>query len=236
MNLKMGDKSKQVGELQLWLNQTQGEALRTDGNFGALTEAAVKRFQAKVGLREDGIVGPGTYAEAAKLGFVGGGTSDVPDEAPIPLPTANRVVSARGIAFIKSFEREILKVYDDGYGYPTAGVGHLLSADEKRRFPLGTPISKAQSDAWFAKDLADHAEPVDQLVKVKLTQGQYDALVSLVFNIGGGNFKGSSLLKALNAGDYSTARAKFDDWIRSNGQVSRGLVRRRNEEQVIFDS
>lgn len=238
MNLKKGDKSEQVREWQEFLNKTQGESLVADGNFGGLTEKATMRFQAKHGLREDGIVGPNTYLAAAKLGFVGGGYSKpaANDGEPIKPPTANRVISARGLAFIKSFEREILRVYDDGYGFLTAGVGHLLDAEEKKRFKKGDPITKAQSDAWFAKDVEEHAEPVDRLVKVPLTQGQYDALVSLVFNIGGTNFAKSSLLADLNSGNYRMAHARFDGWVRSNGRISKGLVRRRNEEQDLFDS
>lgn len=229
MLVRKGDKGNNVGEIQTWLNTAQGESLRTDGNFGALTEAAVKRFQAKQGLREDGIWGDNTQKAAEKLGFA------IVERSPAT-PSHQMTISQRGLDFIKSFEREILKVYDDGYGFLTAGIGHLLTDNEKKHFKKGDPITKAQSEAWFAQDVATHAEPVNRLVKVPLTQGQYDALVSLVFNIGEGNFAKSSLLRALNSGDYEAAKVRFDDWIRSNGQVSRGLIRRRNEEQVIFDS
>lgn len=249
MILKEGLKNADVKQWQVFLN-FRGEKLIADGNFGGMTKAATQRFQKQFGLTEDGIVGPGTLAKAAELGF--SVLQSNKESQQISAPDAkvgsnsglqsnknlarDMTISQRGLDFIKGFEREILKVYDDGYGFPTAGIGHLLTPDEKKKFPMGTPITKEQSLAWFAKDVADHADPVKELVTVALTQGQYDALVSLVFNIGGTNFRKSTLLRQLNLGNYSAAKAHFDDWIKSNGQVSRGLVRRRNEEQVIFDS
>src|SRR5690242_9499474 len=77
MNLKHGDKSNQVREWQEFLNKVQNENLRADGNFGGLTEKATIRFQISQGIRDDGIVGPSTYAAAMKLGFVGAGLSEV---------------------------------------------------------------------------------------------------------------------------------------------------------------
>ena len=72
------------------------------------------------------------------------------------------------------------------------------------------------------------------MVKVPLTQGQFDALVSFAFNCGAGNLKKSSLLKKLNAGDYDGARASFDLYTRSKGKVLRGLMRRRDAEQALW--
>ena len=145
-------------------------------------------------------------------------------------------VSAKGKAFIKSWEGEVLKVYLDAIGLPTGGVGHLLNAAEKRRHKVGTPISKQLSDAWFDEDVLEHAKPVDDLVKVPMTQGQYDALVSLVFNIGAGNFAKSTLLKRLNAGNYKAAHDAFDSWVFAGRKKLLGLIRRRNAEQVLFNS
>ncbi len=145
-------------------------------------------------------------------------------------------VSAKGKAFIKSWEGEVLKVYLDAVGLPTAGVGHLLSPAEKKRLKVGTPISAAQSNEWFDRDVAEHAKPVDDLVKVSLTQGQYDALVSLVFNIGAANFAKSTLLKRLNAGNYSAAHDAFDSWVFAGRKKLLGLIRRRNAEQILFNS
>ena len=142
------------------------------------------------------------------------------------------VISPKGLAFIKGYEKEVLSVYNDGYGYLTCGVGHrVLPADHLVK---GQKITKAQSDAFFAHDVAVHAQPVDELVTKPLTQNQYDALVSLVFNIGGPNFKKSSVLRLINAGNYVGAAAHFMDWIHSAGKVSKGLINRRNAEKKIF--
>jgi lysozyme len=142
-------------------------------------------------------------------------------------------ISQRGIDFIKSFEKEVLTVYNDGYGFPTVGIGHLVKPEDKLKY--GDKITKARSDAFFARDLATHAEPVNRLVRVPLTQGQYDSLTSLVFNIGEGNFAKSTLLRKLNDGDYAGARVAFASWNKSNGKVSNGLIRRRKEEQKMWD-
>lgn len=127
-------------------------------------------------------------------------------------------------------------MYLDAVGLPTAGVGHLLSAAEKQTFRVGTAISKEQSDAWFDVDLQKHSKVIDDLVKVALTQGQYDALTSLVYNIGGENFRTSTLLKRLNAGNYQAAHDAFDSWVFAGKKKLLGLIRRRNAEQILFNS
>lgn len=95
MLLKKGDKSAQVKEWQAFLN-TQGENLIADGNFGGLTHGATMRFQAKRGLREDGIVGQNTYLEAAKLGFVGGGFSQVEEPDAVEPKLIEKVIVETG--------------------------------------------------------------------------------------------------------------------------------------------
>lgn len=101
MLLKKGDKSSQVREWQEFLN-TQGEKLVADGNFGNLTEGATMRFQAKHGLREDGIVGQNTYLEAAKLGFVGAGIGKpAEDNSDAPLLVEKVVVEPGGVVLFE---------------------------------------------------------------------------------------------------------------------------------------
>jgi hypothetical protein len=73
------------------------------------------------------------------------------------------------------------------------------------------------------------------LVKVPLTQGQFNALTDLTFNFGAGNLKKSVLLTRLNAGDYAGARAAFDLYVKSKGETMKGLVRRRDAEQALWD-
>jgi lysozyme len=91
------------------------------------------------------------------------------------------------------------------------------------------------ADLTFADydlNYAEHA--VTTLVLVPLTQNQFDALVSLVYNIGVTAFKNSTLLRLLNSHDYSGASAQFLVWDHSGGVVSLGLHRRRVAEQQVF--
>ncbi|WP_312069487.1 lysozyme, partial [Acinetobacter sp.] len=75
---------------------------------------------------------------------------------------------------------------------------------------------------------------VNNLVKVPLSQNQFDALVSLTYNIGSTAFKNSTLLKKLNAKDYAGAADQFLRWNKGGGKVLKGLVRRREAERALF--
>lgn len=133
-----------------------------------------------------------------------------------------------GIDAIKDFEGVRLKAYDDGVGVWTIGVGH--TAGVKR----GDVITMAQVDEFLRSDLKDAEDAVNNSVKVPLTQGQFDSLVSFVFNLGAGAFRGSTLLKKLNAGDYVGAGDEFLKWNKAGGRVMAGLVKRRAAERTMF--
>ena len=198
---------------------------KVDGVFGPATTRETRHFQEFCGLTPDAQVGPLTLAQAVARGFAGFDSPATPTEPALP---GKMKISAKGRDFIAGYEKMVLEVYDDGYGYPTVGIGH------RTELPLKTKITKEQALTFFEQDLAEHAEPVDTLVKVPLTQNQYDALVSLVFNIGGPNFKKSTLLKKLNNLDYAGAAARFGDFNKSSGKVSKGLIKRREAERLIF--
>jgi lysozyme len=87
---------------------------------------------------------------------------------------------------------------------------------------------------WLDEDLKEAEDAVNRLVKVPLTQGQFDALASFVFNLGEGQFSKSTLLKLLNAGSYDGARDQFKRWVYDNGKVQPGLVKRRMGEAERF--
>lgn len=165
-----------------------------------------------------------------------------------------RQMTAPGIAFTERWEGIVPYVYDDAIsptrkwvkgtdvrGNLTAGVGHLLSADEAKQW-TGKPIPKTVIDAWFDADnnAAEHA--VDSLVKVRLSDNQFNALVDLTFNIGAGpkGFSGSTLLRKLNAGDYASVSGELMKWTKTkiNGVRvnSAGLQARRAAEGVMFNS
>lgn len=119
--------------------------------------------------------------------------------------------SAAGRAAIAQREGNRLKAYRDTKGIWTIGVGHTAAAGEPRP-KAGLIISAKQSDDILERDLADVERAVNSAVKVPVTQNQFDAMVSLAFNIGAGGFKRSTVVKRLNAGDVAGAGEAFMMW------------------------
>lgn len=144
----------------------------------------------------------------------------------------------RGETLIKGFEKLEIKGYKCPAGVPTIGWGHVILKGEP--YKVGQTISLDEAVRLLDKDTDRFEACVRNSVKVRLTQNQFDALVSLAFNIGEGAFKGSSLLRELNKGNYSVASAKFLQWnkatVRGKLTVLRGLTRRRIAEQVLFET
>ncbi len=160
--------------------------------------------------------------------------------------------SASGEAFTQKWEGTINYVYDDARSPParwvkntavdgnlTAGTGHLLSAAEAKQW-TGKTITVAQINAWYDVDNNEAERAVNTLVKVKLTQNQFDALVDFVFNIGVTAFATSTLLKKLNKGDYASVSAELMKWTKTRIKGVRvnsaGLQARRAAEGVLFNS
>lgn len=226
MLLKKGHQGTNVRVWKDYLS-SRGYIVTPSDVFDDSTVMATQEFQRWAHLDDDGIVGNRTILAAKKLFFAG-----FPDST----DGVNHAMrsSKAGIDFIKSFEKCSLVCYDDGYGFPTIGWGHLVKKDEP--YVIGSRITQEKADQLFTQDLQQYEDTVGDLVKVPITQNQYDALVSLAFNIGGRNFKGSKLLEKLNAGDYDGAGSHFKDWVRSNNKVSKGLVRRRSAEAKIFST
>lgn len=141
--------------------------------------------------------------------------------------------SANGINLICGFEGLELKAYDDGVGVWTIGYGTTIVNGIKVK--KGDTCTVEQAKSYMAQDLKKFESAVDTSVKVTITQNQFDALVSLAYNIGTGAFKSSTLLKKLNAKDYKGAAAQFDRWNRAGGKVMQGLVNRRAKERKLFE-
>lgn len=139
-------------------------------------------------------------------------------------------ISDAGLNLIKQFEGLRLHTYKDVAGRPTIGIGHLLRPGES--YPDGIPEAKAMS--LLREDLADAERAVAHLVKVALSQGQYDALVSFVFNLGAGALERSTLLRVLNQGRYDYAADQFLAWDHAGGAEVPGLLRRREAERTMF--
>ncbi|ECS1118898.1 lysozyme, partial [Salmonella enterica] len=97
-----------------------------------------------------------------------------------------------------------------------------------------TVIAQETADRLLKTGLVSYERDVSRLVKVKLTQGQFDALVSFVYNLGARAFSGSTLLRKLNAGDYDGAAGEFMRWVSPGTKVEAGLRRRRQAERDLF--
>lgn len=222
--LSRGYRGDEVRLLQEFLNSRGYSVGAADGIFGPKTEIALQRWQLNNDLDADGIFGPRSLEAALKQGFS------------IPAGTfagkGRMEISERGIAFIHGFETLRLDCYDDGFGYPTIGWGHLVKKGEP--WKIGDRITKAEADALFKQDLKVFEDAVNEAVTRPMSQGQYDAFVSLAFNIGAGAFKGSSAVKLFNAGKIHQAADAILKWNKVKGKVVRGLTRRREGERELF--
>lgn len=138
-----------------------------------------------------------------------------------------------GISLIQEFEDLRLNAYDDGVGVWTIGYG-TIKYPNGVRVKKGDVCTKEQALEYFKYDLKEFEETVNNKVEVPINQNQFDALVSLSYNIGSGAFSKSTLLKKLNNKDYKGAADQFLVWNRGGGRVLKGLVRRREAERALF--
>ena len=138
-------------------------------------------------------------------------------------------IGQNGLDLIKTFEGCCLTAYmPTPHDVPTIGYGHTKGV------VMGTSITKAEADAFLLDDLewVEHAISVN--VTVPLTQNQYDALCSFVYNLGATNFRRSTLLRKINAGDYVGGGNELLRWNKQKGKTLRGLTRRRKAELTLF--
>jgi lysozyme len=146
-------------------------------------------------------------------------------------------LSRKGVDCIKSYEGVRLEVYQDIAGNNTIGYGHLIKPGED----FSSGITEGQATELFRADLAIFSAGVAELIKVDISQNQFDALVSFAFNAGIPGFKRSALLSNLNSGQPVT-EANFTDWNKFRDPVKRGLVvsdgltARRKDEYSLFSS
>jgi lysozyme len=139
---------------------------------------------------------------------------------------------AVALTLIKPFEGLELKAYPDpGTGGDPWTIGYGATGPEIKP---GLVWTKEQADARLASDVAKFAAGVRKLVKVPVNANQAGALISFAFNVGLGALGSSTLLKKLNAGDYSGAAEQFARWNKAGGKVMAGLTRRRSAEALTF--
>jgi lysozyme len=139
-------------------------------------------------------------------------------------------LSPAGLALLKASEGFCNHVYLDVNGFPTIGYGHRLVHPES--FPNG--VGEAQATEILIADLRDAEQAVQRMVKLSLTQGQFDALVDFVFNMGSGRLHSSTLLDDLNAGRFEEAANQLLLWDHAGAQENAGLSARRQAEFELF--
>jgi len=134
----------------------------------------------------------------------------------------------KGIELIKHFEGCELEAYKCPAGVWTIGYGHIKGVHE------GMKITEMQAEEMLKSELHEYEGYINDYVTVPLNQNQFDAMVSWVYNLGGGNLRSSTLLKVLNAGDYDGVPAQMLRWNKAGGKVLEGLTRRRQAEADLF--
>lgn len=139
-----------------------------------------------------------------------------------------RHITKNGINLIKRFEGFESKIYLDAAGYPTIGYGHLLRHGEAEMFKNG--ITPEAGEALLIKDVLSAERAVCRLIKVPLTDGQFDALVSFTFNLGSGALQRSTLRRKVNREEHHEVPEQLMRWVWAGGRRLRGLIRRREVE------
>jgi len=137
--------------------------------------------------------------------------------------------SSGALKVIKESEGLFLNAYKCPAGKLTIGWGHTSGVTEKMR------ISIDVAEKFLRMDLVVVERAILSLVKVPLTQNQFDALCSFTFNTGAARLKSSTLLEKLNASDYSGAAEEFDKWVLVGKKRLQGLIVRRAAERRLFD-
>lgn len=140
-------------------------------------------------------------------------------------------LSQRGIDLIKQFEGYSSKAYPDP---ATGGAPWTIGYGTTKGVKPGMVITAQQAEKMLRDDVAKFESGVSSLITAPTTQGQFDAMVSLAYNIGLGNFGKSTLLKKHNARCYTCAADQFRVWNRANGKVMNGLTKRRAAEREVY--
>lgn len=137
-------------------------------------------------------------------------------------------ISDEGIDLIETFEGTYTHAYRDPIGIWTICTGHTPASPGETKTP-------AQCSALLRQDTMKFRDAVLRHVKVEITQGILDALISFAFNVGEGALASSTLLAKLNRRDYVGAAQEFDRWVYAGGRVFLGLQRRRAAERQMFE-
>jgi lysozyme len=144
-------------------------------------------------------------------------------------------VNKAGRDLIKKFEGCKLRAYKCPAGLWTISWG-LTFYPDGTKVKEGDVITQQQAENYFNAIVDDFAKKVDALIKSNVSENNFSALVSFTFNVGIGNFQRSTLLRKVNANPKdATIPAEFRKWVRANGEVLKGLVRRRDAEAKLYE-
>lgn len=145
-------------------------------------------------------------------------------------------ISKKGIELIVRHEGLRLKPYYCAAGVCTIGIGSTKYEDGTKVRPTDPAITKDRAIDLLHNTLKEYEEAINSCIKVPLTQNQFDALTSLIYNIGIGAFRKSTLCTKLNKGLYREAAQEFKKWNKAGGKILLGLVKRRAEESLLFQA
>lgn len=149
-------------------------------------------------------------------------------------------ISEKGLRLIQEFESFVSTPYQDSVRIWTIGFGSTYYPNGKRVTKYDTPINRIYAETIQRNIIErDFAPAVNDLLKKEIengfiTQNMYDAILSLVYNIGVNGFKKSSVLKWIKQGDKENASNAFLLWNKAGGKVLKGLVDRRKKERELF--
>ena len=144
-------------------------------------------------------------------------------------------VNKAGKDLIKRVEGCKLRAYKCPAGLWTIGYGNTFYEDGTK-VKQGDVITQQRAEQLFNLIVDDFAQKVDALVKSNVSENNFSALVSFTFNVGIGNFQRSTLLRKVNANPKdATIPAEMKKWVRANGEVLKGLVRRREAEAKLYE-
>lgn len=138
-------------------------------------------------------------------------------------------ISQKGIDLIKQYEGWSAVPYMCSANKKTIGYGHVMLPGEN-----WSTITEEFGEDLLQKDLEKFEAHVLKLVKVPMTQDQFDALVSFTFNLGPGSLQKSTLLRKVNAQEFDAASKEFSKWVFAAGKKLKGLERRREAEAKLF--
>ena len=136
--------------------------------------------------------------------------------------------SMEGVSLIKKFEGCELEAYQCSANVWTIGYGHTKDVEK------GDTITKEEAEQMLVDELHEYENYINKYVNVALSQNQFDALVSWVYNLGPANLTASTMLKVLNNGKYEEVPAQMKRWNKAGGKVLDGLVRRREAEALLY--